>query len=79
MQSRQTIHLPSGSASNQVQPAPEQVAHRSFSAIARSLCVIGQAYIAPKAGNGAAVAQTNSARLGQIRASAQLAHSGERA
>ncbi|HXP28614.1 MAG TPA: hypothetical protein VN804_02575 [Solirubrobacteraceae bacterium] len=46
MQSRQTIHLPSGSASNQVQPAPEQVGHLSFSAIARSLCAIDQAYIA---------------------------------
>jgi hypothetical protein len=53
MQSRQTIHLPSGSASNHFQPVPAQVGHRSFSAIARSLCVIGQAYIAPTAGNAA--------------------------
>jgi hypothetical protein len=41
MHSRHTIHLPSGSASNHVQPAPAQVEHRSFSGISRSLCAIG--------------------------------------
>jgi hypothetical protein len=46
MQSRHTIHLPCGSASNQVQPAPVQVEQRSFSEIALSLCAIGKAYIA---------------------------------
>jgi hypothetical protein len=31
LRSRHTIHLPSGSASNQVQPAPAQAGHLSFS------------------------------------------------
>jgi hypothetical protein len=42
MHTRQTIHLPSSpgdvaSAENHVQPDPEQVAQRSFSAICLSL------------------------------------------
>lgn len=38
MHSRHTIHRPSGSPSNQVQPEPEQAGHLSFSGMARSLC-----------------------------------------
>jgi hypothetical protein len=46
MHSRHTIHLPSGSASNQVQPAPAQAGHLSFSGMVRSLWTTDGAYIA---------------------------------
>jgi len=40
MHSRQTIHVPSGSAACHVQPTPLHTVQRSFSGMWRSVCVI---------------------------------------